>query len=478
VLILLAKFGDWVLRKLIWLVLFTALAVAAFACYLYLQQNLYSENWRQGRLAEIAARQEDLRELVQQASAQWEELNQKASKLTSQIERAQQEIVRRKEQLDALARMWNQVERLWSQEANERYRREELALEQAERQQIRQQNLLMFRREELHHAQLQLEDYEREVQDLSEERSRLEAARSEVLYYLQLSWQRVLPVVLVSAVVIWISPLLWSLVRYYLFAPLLLIGKPVRLRTEKVPLPVMTPRNVSQEIWLQPDEHAMVKPEYLQASDQSLKRRTKWLLDWHIPFTSMACRLAMLVELRNSANAPAMLTVSSQDEAEIEMVVVNLEPEGRLVFRPRYLAAIAKPHGHPIRIKRHWRLFHLHSWITLQFRYFEIAGPCRLVLWGARGVRMEILAASPSSPVAARRTNQHATIGFTPDLVCHSARAETFWTYARGQNPLFDDLFSGEGAFFCQEISIGANKGVLRRWSESFWDALLKVFGW
>ncbi len=465
------------MRKLVWLAVFAALSVTAFALYLYLKQNLYSENWRQERIAEIIQRREDLQQFTQAATFRLQELEKQAQGLSDQIVAGQREIVRRKEQLEALARLWDRIERLWNTEASERYRKEELALENIERQQIRQQSLLRFRLEELTHNETEIADYLQESTTLLLEQEQLEATRSEVLYYLRLSWQKVLPIVLVSAVVIWISPLLWKLIRYYLFAPLLLIGKPVRIRNTPVPMPILTPRNVSQELHLADNEHAMVRPEYLQASDESLKRRTKWLLDWGIPFTSMACHLYMLVELRNKQEMSSMLTVSSQDEAEIELVVIELPEAGRLVIRPRYLAAIAKPIQSPMRIRRHWRLFHLHSWITLQFRYFEIEGPCRLVLWGARGVRMETLTASPEF-TPSRRTNRHATVGFTPDLVCHSVRAETFWAYARGQNPLFDDLFSGSGAFFCQEISGKANKGALRRWGESFHDALLKVFGW
>lgn len=78
----------------------------------------------------------------------------------------------------------------------------------------------------------------------------------------------------------------------------------------------------------------------------------------------------------------------------------------------------------------------------------------------------------------ARRTNQDSTIGFTPDLLYHSARAETFWAYYRGRNPLFDDLFRGvTGAFICQEISSRERGFTIRRFWSNFWGAVLKVFG-
>jgi hypothetical protein len=93
---------------------------------------------------------------------------------------------------------------------------------------------------------------------------------------------------------------------------------------------------------------------------------------------------------------------------------------------------------------------------------------------GSRGVRAEVL--SRRERPAARRTNQNATVGFSPHLDYRPARAETFWGYYRGMNPLFDDLFSGEGVFLCQEIT-AAEKGGARRFWAGLRDGVLRVFG-
>ena len=70
-----------------------------------------------------------------------------------------------------------------------------------------------------------------------------------------------------------------------------------------------------------------------------------------------------------------------------------------------------------------------------------------------------------------------ATIGFTPGLAYRPVRAETFWAYFRGMNPLFDDLFEGEGVFLCQETSAkGAQEQVRKFWA-GLWGAALRVFG-
>jgi hypothetical protein len=92
-------------------------------------------------------------------------------------------------------------------------------------------------------------------------------------------------------------------------------------------------------------------------------------------------------------------------------------------------------------------------------------------------VRTERLAAREGAAVPARRANQEATMGFTPNLDYRAARAETFWSYFRGMNPLFDDLFAGRGLFLCQQVS-GPEGGQAggKFWS-GVWGGVLKVFG-
>jgi hypothetical protein len=56
-------------------------------------------------------------------------------------------------------------------------------------------------------------------------------------------------------------------------------------------------------------------------------------------------------------------------------------------------------------------------------------------------------------------------------------RAETFWGYYRGLNPLFDDLFSGQGVFLVQETSSGHGERASGRFWASLWSGVLKVLG-
>jgi hypothetical protein len=222
-----------------------------------------------------------------------------------------------------------------------------------------------------------------------------------------------------------------------------------------------------------------VKEQFLQSSDEGLERRTRFLFDWAIPLTSLSCGLVELVELSlRRAGESLTVTLSDMDDPHNELALVRVPDGGSIVLRPSYIAAVIKPLGGTLVVRRRWRLFHWQSWITGQFRFFEFEGPVKLAVVGSRGVRAEWLRPKADGGHRARRTNQDATIGFTPNLRYRPVRAETFWAYYRDKNPLFDDLFEGEGVFLCQEIvgEGGTGKKLRNFWSRA-WDGVLKVFG-
>jgi hypothetical protein len=222
----------------------------------------------------------------------------------------------------------------------------------------------------------------------------------------------------------------------------------------------------------------MVREKFLQASDEGLAKKTRFVLDWRIPFTCLASGLIELVEMRNHRPAGELrCTLSNQADAHSELAVVTLPPGAAMVIRPSFLAGVIRTKDQALLIQRRWQLFRWQAWVTLQFRFFEFVGPCQLVIAGNRGVRAEWLVSRPGNPNPARRTNQDATIGFTSNLDYKPVRAETFWGYYRGMNPLFDDLFSGPGVFLCQQVSAKGDASNARRFWSSTWSGVMKVFG-
>jgi hypothetical protein len=306
----------------------------------------------------------------------------------------------------------------------------------------------------------------------------VERNKSKVLHYLERAWLKTRWYVIVALASWFFGPTVWSLGLYHVVAPRLSRGRSVLLAPEAGALPEVGASHVSIDASLRPGESVWVRERFLQASDEGLGRRTRFVLDWRIPCTCAACGLIELVELGNTDKAAEYrVTFSSQEDPHVELAIVTLPAGASLVLRPSFLAGVINPHDQRLVIRRHWRLFTWQSWITLQFRFFEFVGPSRLLVAGSRGVRAEVLADRVGQPAPARRTNQDATIGFTPNLRYRPVRAETFWAYYRGKNPLFDDLFEGRGLFLCQEISRPGEAARARRFWAQLRSGVLKVFG-
>ncbi len=299
--------------------------------------------------------------------------------------------------------------------------------------------------------------------------------RSRFVHYVQDLWARTRFWILLTLAVYFLGPTAGKLLLYYGVAPLITRGRPVRLVAALPVLPEIAESRVALNLSLPPGTKLWLKERFLQTADEGLERKTRFLLDWRIPFTCLASGLIELVEMHQPAAAAAsrQVTLSNEADPSVELALVTLPAGSALVLRPSYLIGVSAGAGERLVIRRRWQLFRWQSWITLQFRFFEFAGPCRLVVAGSRGVRAERL----DDPAAARRTNQDSTIGFTPNLDYLPARAETFWSYYRGMNPLFDDLFAGRGFFLCQQVSAAGDAARARKFWAGLWGGTLKAFG-
>lgn len=305
-----------------------------------------------------------------------------------------------------------------------------------------------------------------------------EENKSKVVHYVREAWARHGPYVLLVVGLYFLGPPLARILAYLVFAPFVSARAPVVLGPAAEVLPEITASRSSLDLTLGPGDTLWVKEKFLQSSDEGLTKRTKSVLDWGMPLTCVAAGLTELVEMLNrTKDVTYRATFSSQENPNTELVLVTVPARASLVMRPSFLAGAVGPGGGKVRIRRHWRLFTMQSWVTGQFRYFEFVGPCRLLVSGSRGVRAEVLTADAGNPSPARRTNQDATIGFTPGLAYRPVRAETFWAYFRGMNPLFDDLFEGEGVFLCQETSAKGPQEEVRKFWAGLWGGVLRIFG-
>ncbi len=285
-----------------------------------------------------------------------------------------------------------------------------------------------------------------------------------------------LPAAILILLGILIAPFVIKAFLYFVLAPAAGRLPPIRIlpNPQAPALPEPRPSGVSTSIDIGPEEELLVQANFLQSSTLPARKHTVWLLNWQIPFASIASGMFALTSIRPEGMTPTRVVVSAQDDAFGEVGIIEIPAGAAMVIQPRSLAGIVKPAGSPVVITRHWRLSSLHAWLTLQFRYLTFHGACKVILKGCRGVRSE-----EPQPNQARLINQAATLGFSANLDYRTTRCETFVSYLRGQENLFNDLFGGgPGRFVYEEVPGGDRRtGIAGRGLEGFLDGVLKAFG-
>jgi hypothetical protein len=468
---MLLQLATWLLQKLLVAAVIMLLALAAYGGWLYLQDEGVLETERLARLERALETRDRL--IVAQTAVNQQIVNIRSDMAT------QQDRARRAAEIVAALR---KLESWWDQWFGNP------AQQSANAEQIQRMDTLKTNAAakfaELQYAAAdalrEKDDVDADLRRAHAEVALLEQSQSRPRQYVLRAWDKTKWWVALALGSYFFGPTLWALTMYYGFGSLLGLGRPIRLGPDPAALPMVSASRVSVEAVLQPGELLRVKESFLQASDEGIARQTRFVLDWRIPFTSLACGLVELIELRHPqavAGGTYRLTLSNGTDPHLELALVTVPAGASLVLRPSFLVGVMQHQDERLVIRRHWRIFKWQAWVSGQFRFFEFVGPCRLVVSGSRGVRAEILEVREEGTSPARRTNQDATIGFTPNLSYSPVRAETFWSYYRGMNPLFDDRFAGAGLFILQETSAegpGAKSGKF--WA-SLWNAVLKVFG-
>ncbi len=285
-----------------------------------------------------------------------------------------------------------------------------------------------------------------------------------------------LPLALAILMAALLAPVVIKAFLYFVVAPLAGRMAPIQIleHGNAAAVPAMAVSAVSVPLEIEPGQELLVHPDFLQSSSQPARKRTQWFLNYQLPFASLASGMFALTRIQPENGHATRVVVSSQQDAFGEVGVLELPEGASMVLQPRALAGVVKPQGTPVAISRHWRLGSLHAWLTLQLRYLVFHGPCQLILKGCRGVRAE--APQADQP---RLINQAATLGFSANLQYRNTRCETFISYLRGKEDLFNDLFAGgPGRFVYEEMPAGGRRsGITGRGLEGLTDAVLKVFG-
>jgi hypothetical protein len=266
---------------------------------------------------------------------------------------------------------------------------------------------------------------------------------------------------------------------YFGVAKLLEKGKPIVLDAD--------PAHVSNDLkWsesrpaqsfkLEPGEELLIKSEFLQSSEESLTKASRILWSWRYPFSSLAAKLSLLTQFHNETGDARSVTLSDMEDGVCELAYVELPQGASLVVRPSFLVG-ALYSGEQPRVETRWRIFSLHAWITLQFRYFIFSDPCVLIFSAGRGLQPEYLNDDlRSGELVGKRINEGMMVAFTPNLRYGSRRAETAISgYIFKGSALFDDYFEGAGSFAAQQVLSGRQREDGRK--EHFLEKILGGIG-
>ncbi len=467
---MLLTFARWLLQKAAVALAIVVLALAGYGGWLFLQEEGLLETQRLAKL-ERAVRERDALRAAQAA------VDAKIGAAREALEREKERVRKAGEVVATLRQLESWWDKLFGNREQQAANAEQMKRMEALR------GTAVAKLDDLQ-AAVTRAGWEKEgidvaLQRANEQVAMIEEAQSEVRKFVLAAWDSTKWWIAAALGGYFCGPTLWAVTLYFGVARLLVRGEPIRLGPEPAALPEVGQSHVSVEAVLRAGEVLRIREKFLQASDEGLGKSTRFVLDWRIPFTSVACGLVEMVELRPKAEQAGELrvTLSNGDDPHVELAIVELPAGASLVLRPSFLAGVQQRAGSRLEIRRHWRIFRWQAWITGQFRFFELMGPCRLVVAGSRGVRAERLAEREGAERPARRTNQDATIGFTPNLEYRPVRAETFWSYYRGMNPLFDDLFAGKGVFLVQETATEGSAAKAGKFWSSVWSGVLKVFG-
>ena len=460
------KLCKFLFGKIIGIAVLIALAVGVFATYLYITDSVRLEQERLNKL-------ELLRDEAAEAHERLIGLHEELAETAKRIEVSQTRLKLAKETLEYLESVFLKIEYFFYSAEEKQAHDEKLRKAKSEREDIDTAiATLLSGQGNLRSERAELAE---KAKQLEERITELEGSGSKVGKYVSAAWKELKVYLPITLAILLLGPIIWKTFLYYVIAPLVVATKPIRFYGESKTELIIGKSGVSASVRMKKGERIWVRESFLQASDESLIKKTRFLLDWRFPVTCVAAGLIELTELStDDEDHEGSLTVSTQDKPDLELAFVELNEGESMIIRPSFVAAIAGEMGKAVDIRRRWRIGTAQSWITLQFRYFEFIGPCRIGLAGTRGVRAEVID-NPKNK--GRRANQDSTIGFTPSLSYGAARAETFWAYFRGFNPLFDDVFCGQGVFLCQEISKGSDAMRARRFWGGLKEGLFKILG-
>ena len=301
-----------------------------------------------------------------------------------------------------------------------------------------------------------------------------DAFATPAFHYLHSAWVRAKWYVLAAAALYFLGRPVRRFLLFYFVAPRVTRTSAMRLGSDTTTVPSVGASAPTLEVPLWPGDILRVKPDHCVSADDPITRRMRWLLDGRLPLTSLLCGFVRVLELHHShVGGESRVLLVGGEEKGGELLLVHIPDGSSMVLRPSLLAGAIVRSGERLQVRRRWRLFHWQSWATRRFGYFEVSGPCRVVLNTTRPMRAERLASREGSIKPLRRVAHDMEVAFSPGLERRPLRAPRFWSYCRGRIPLFETAVTGDGLLVTKE----AGGTVSRDLAAPLHKRLLRPFG-
>lgn len=456
------------LRKLATAVLIVALALTAYALYLFVHDDSDVDARRAQRVAVLTGRRD---KLVAERTEVEHRIEERRAELRAQQERADR-AARVIETLEALRSRW---ERWFGNAEQQRSNESQLAHVKGVQADARQEVVQLQR--SITQMAWEREGVQVAIDPIERELATLEKNHSLPLHYLNTAWYLARWYVAIGVFLYFFGPSFGRILLFYGVAPFISRGRALHFRPDVQQIPVVTLLEGSFAASLWPGEALAVRPEFLGEKNDSVTRRKRLFLDWRLPLTSLVSGLNQLVELHNRhAGGEQRVALSGSGKTPVEFALVDVAEGSSLIVRPKFLAGVIHPAGQRLRIRSRWRLLHRQSWATLQFRFLEFVGPCRLIVAAPEGLRVEQLGLPGAETHVTRRISALAAIAFTPGIDCALVRTDRFWKYVRGRADLVEMRFTGPGVLLAKSVSGVEGSEFRKVWSRRG-DRLLRVFG-
>jgi hypothetical protein len=280
------------------------------------------------------------------------------------------------------------------------------------------------------------------------------------------TWQEKRAWILLSALGILLSPLLWRTSWYFGLMGLTERARPIRLVPPDAPgTAIAEPPVPRLTLEVPPGDVLRVRSGYVARREGTPDTELVFGGLQH-PFSSLASGLVGLDRFRPTG-APWHVTLGD-DEPDTQLLVLRLEDHPGFVIQPAHVVAIL---GQPTVLRR-WRLGHLHAWMTWQFRYLMFQGTGAVVLAGLGHLEGEVGHGLAAGVTSAR------VLGFDGRLAYRTARTRPFLPYLVGTRPLTEDLFEGEHLFVSGKVGAGgARKDPLQQLLSTVFGVVEKALG-